>query len=271
MISKILYFFKCRWVFFTYVNDVDSLRDKLRIFFLAFVVLIPKRVRLRVPFFLSFENYLSKGIILRRFNKLFKISCYDDISHLRVDYENEIRDWFNIEKGSVFVDVGSNIGFYALLLCDKADLVLAFEPCRKTFLTLTDNILLNGISNILPYRLALSDVNGKGLLNITDHSGHNSLRKVEDRVLRKEEIFLRRFDDLNLSLKRVDLVKIDVEGAELDVLKGMTNAIRKYCPKLIVEIKKPNVEGVNEFFNAHNYAVVDSFGENTLAVNKTFL
>jgi len=226
---------------------------------------IPKKVRVKSHSVLSLLSFLSSGLILTRLGKRFKLSSFDDISHIRENYEAEIRHWFNIEKGGVFVDVGSNIGFYSLLLSDKASWVLAFEPCLTTFLTLEHNLLLNKSDNVLSYHIALSDINGNGLLNITDHSGHNSLKSISDKVLRKEEIFLKRFDDLKLSLDRIDLVKIDVEGAELDVLNGMVDSIKKYSPNLIVEIKEPNVEGVQSFFDDNGYTVVDRFGENVYA------
>jgi len=254
-----------RYRYFSYVNRVHGLKDKIRFLLVALLVCVPKRIRGSSHFYILLLNWLSKNIVFSSIGKQFRLNTFDDISHLREDYEGEIRYWFKIKKGDVFVDVGSNIGFYSLLLYDKASWVLAFEPCLLTFLTLEGNLLMNKVDNVLSYHLALSDHNGKGFLNITDHSGHNSLKSINDKVLRKEEIFLKRFDDLKLNLPRIDLVKIDVEGAELDVLNGMVDSIKKYSPNLIVEVKEPNVEGVQSFFDDNGYTVVDRFGENVYA------
>lgn len=266
MISRTLYFFRCRYVFFTYVNDVEGFWNKLRLFVLALIVVVPKRFRLQYPFFLFLENRLVKGIVLRRFNKLFRLSCFDDISHLREDYESEIRDWFEVEEGDVFVDVGANIGFYSVLLSDRAKTVLAFEPCFETYNLLVDNIHLNKIENIHPFPFALSNHRGVASLNITPHSGHNSLKVVEDQVLRKQKAFLVTFDDFYFC-GHVDLVKIDVEGAEFDVLEGMSETLRKHKPRLIIEVKEPNFESVVNFLHFLDYHIIDRKGENVYAIS----
>jgi hypothetical protein len=57
-----------------------------------------------------------------------------------------------------------------------------------------------------------------------------------------------------LGLKRMDWVKIDVEGAELHVLRGFKDSIVKFKPKIIIEVKEFNRKGVFEFFEEVNYA-----------------
>lgn len=213
---------------------------------------------------LSILNFLSFGLVICSMGKRFRLSAFDDVSHIQEDYENEIRSWFNIETGDVFVDVGANIGFYSLLLSSKAAHVLAFEPCLRTFQALTDNLELNHTMNVYPFNYALSDYTGRASLHVTGHSGHNSLRIVPD-AHSLEDVFTLKFDDVKYMPKRMDLVKIDVEGAELDVLKGMRNSILKYCPRLIVEVKPFNESGFSDFIDSINYRVIDRCGENVLA------
>jgi FkbM family methyltransferase len=133
-----------------------------------------------------------------------------------------------LARGGTFLDVGANIGYFSLLAARlKGVQVFAFEPSPRELARLYRNIILNGRSNIavLPYGLA--DVDGAASLNLALESdyGMNSVidlsgfTKCAGRV---ECPFVRLGSILSQSVLRdVRVCKIDVEGHEMSVLRGM--------------------------------------------------
>jgi len=132
-----------------------------------------------------------------------------------------------LKPGSVFVDVGANKGDFALMaarLLDNDGMVIAFEPEPHNCDWLRKSIGLNGYTNITLHQAALSDRNGEAELYLGAKSGWHSL--ISDQVDRDRGIItvpVQTLDDV-LSLSSIGgrpcMIKIDVEGAELSVLKG---------------------------------------------------
>ncbi len=143
-------------------------------------------------------------------------------------------------KGDCFVDIGANIGLmsiYSALLIGKEGNVIAFEPNPVTRKILEDNIKLNNIQNIKVEGLAIS--NESKLSKIYDrwdiNRGGASLIKpsFETQSYEIQEIPLSEYFTENQKIK---LIKIDVEGYELLVLKGATKLlIEDNAPILILE------------------------------------
>lgn len=134
-----------------------------------------------------------------------------------------------LEKGDVFVDIGSNFGYYSLIAAKcvgPAGKVFAVEPTPKTFKRLIRNIALNGFENITPLQNAISNKNEKMTMNISQDGkdAWNSLTKPD-----KEGRFVTEIVDAitldtlvienNLS-SNIKMLKIDVEGWEVELLKG---------------------------------------------------
>ena len=151
-----------------------------------------------------------------------------------------------LHPGDGFVDVGANIGIYSLLASTVPDVrVLAFEPASVAYGRARENIALNGIEDsvvILPYAAGSAD--GSVLLT--------SDLDVTNRVVPNgttgpvEEAIMVALDGLTSPPmpSRVDVVKVDVEGGELDVLSGARDLIRRDEPALIVEVNDPQALGV---------------------------
>lgn len=148
-----------------------------------------------------------------------------------------------IKKGSIFVDIGANFGYYSLLaanLVGKKGKVLAFEPDPYNCSILRKNIKLNNFSNIDLYDKAVADKKGNLTLFVSfDLLGdHNT---VFDRD--REKIIVEKLDLDSLDLKsKIDVIKIDVQGTEELVFKGLKKIITKnqniiimteFCPDLI--------------------------------------
>ena len=126
-------------------------------------------------------------------------------------------------KDDVVIDIGANVGDSALWWWIYFDAkVISFEPLKKTFDILDENVKLNR-ANIEIHNSALgkgSPIYGDSNGGMFSFNGEKSLETV-------------RLDDLNL--KKVDIVKIDVEGFELDVIEGAMDTLTRFKPRIIIE------------------------------------
>jgi FkbM family methyltransferase len=142
-------------------------------------------------------------------------------------------------KGSVFVDAGANIGLMSLFAAQRVGplgCVHAFEPFPKIFNRLQANILLNHYTNIKTYPLALASDDGNAFLypDTNNNPGASSLIK---RPSSKNGIAVeKKTADQMLNGTSIDVFKIDVEGYEMEVLKGASQLLNgNNAPALIVE------------------------------------
>ena len=146
----------------------------------------------------------------------------------------------------VIVDVGANAGWYALHLAQQlrvsAGKVFAFEPVPQTFSALTRNIQLNDYGNVIAaFNLALSDTDRTIQLYVPDVSGSaaasqqplfpNEKNQTVECQATTLDVFARR-----QSLERLDLIKCDVEGAELFVVRGGLKPIETHQPIIMLEM-----------------------------------
>lgn len=126
------------------------------------------------------------------------------------------------QKDMTFLDVGAQFGYYTLLAADRVRDVVAIEPRASSRAVLLENIKRNGLKNVVVVEEALFSGAVRG-----------SMRKERFRVSPDGPIEAITLDSLCLS---PDIIKIDVEGAELDVLLGGKETLRAHKPILVVEI-----------------------------------
>lgn len=151
------------------------------------------------------------------------------------------------DKNSVVFDVGVNIGWTALhmaKICEEGA-VYGFEPDKKNYQSFQQNLDRNSqIKNLTVYHSALGA--SKGLVDITviepSNRGGNHI-SVNTSHSRPGEIELNKLDDYTqkLSLKKIDLIKIDTEGYELQVLIGAKNSLLQFNPTLYIEVNNDNL------------------------------
>jgi FkbM family methyltransferase len=145
--------------------------------------------------------------------------------------EPETISWLesHMRHGDVFYDIGANVGAYSLVadaITGGRCTVYSFEPSHATFASLSMNILLNDCqASVVPLHLALWKETGLmalGFSSTASGAALHSLRKApaEDRPYLLVPAY--RLDDLvnRLNLKMPNLIKIDVDGGELEVLRG---------------------------------------------------
>ncbi len=159
--------------------------------------------------------------------------------------ENETNYLLNRSKNiSTFIDIGANVGYFSLLtsenICKNNGKIFAFEPITRTFERLQENIYLNNINCINCYKIAISDTNTSLEINIGNDQnwGMSSINKHEQLSSISETVKCQTLDSFCAEhhVSTVDLVKIDVEGAEFKVIKGMENVINSYKPEILIEI-----------------------------------
>ena len=191
-------------------------------------------------------------------------------------YEKSVRNKLGQIKGEVFWDIGANIGFYSLMLRSNFSKIVAVEPNPETATILRGR--MRDTDNVEILELALSSTNGPALLytqkekfclaGFNNKNGSDSLLSQvdykssrdpsNDRVVQNRpsiQVMQRRFDDLNMGT--VDLVKIDVEGAEFLVLEGMRDNIKEHrIKRMMVELhNKENKSRLESTFIECGYAV----------------
>lgn len=145
-------------------------------------------------------------------------------------------------SGAVFVDIGANIGAFSVSLARNTDTsAVAVEPVGRTFHSLAANVARNGLAGrIKTLRAAVGEVPGRVLLTSGLNAANHVVPRVRERPSRDEELVQQiSLDHLVESegLTRLDLIKLDVEGVELSVLKGARNALTRFYPAVLMEIE----------------------------------
>ncbi|MCC7298596.1 MAG: FkbM family methyltransferase, partial [Bacteroidia bacterium] len=153
-----------------------------------------------------------------------------------------------LAPGDTFIDVGANIGLMSIFASQcvgNAGSVLSFEANPDTLKILNQNISINNINNIKTSGIALGSQVGKGKIfsNLALNRGSASIVTHAEGSA-SYEIEIKPLDELLEPNQTIHLIKIDIEGYELEALKGMTNLLSsKNAPKLIVECGE-KIEGV---------------------------
>lgn len=172
-----------------------------------------------------------------------------------------------IKPGNVFIDVGGFVdGWHGLLASKLAGLkgkVIIFEPTPDFYQRLIINASLNKFKNIIIENLALSTKDGKRKFYQGDgassffytHTNKHSLKPVREITVKTTSLdsYLTKHN-----IAKVDLIKIDVEGSEMEVIKGGINLFkRKTAPDIIIEV-------VNDFLQSGQTSekqLIDLFSE----------
>lgn len=156
-------------------------------------------------------------------------------------YEGHLIRWINqnLHPGMVTVDVGAHVGYYLGPVCKsvgREGRPIFIEPFPEHFGLLQQNMVANGFAWATVLNLALSDESGEILLYPAIDSGRNSLAKngiTDVTPIRVPAITL---DELckELSLSNIDLLQLDVEGAEVLVIQGANECFKKRRVKTIL-------------------------------------
>lgn len=162
-----------------------------------------------------------------------------------------------LKEGDVFVDVGANIGYfsvYAGLCVGDSGRVHAIEPDPDNAALLAANLELNGLSNAKVHRTAVADFTGEATLYQGEfNAGAHSLVQ-KDGLGPGAEVPVTTLDRLLADEPKVKLLKIDVQGAEISVLRGMKEMLSdsERRPAIIMEFSPGELrrnDALEEFFD----------------------
>ena len=184
----------------------------------------------------------SPGIVRTHTFRGVSFKYYDiaNCAHYIID-EVVVRDrWWHVNSGDVILDIGAGFGSYALPACALGATVYAFSPEADMGDVFVMNVDVNGFNHRCQiYTFGLYDRQGYN----APMSQRFSTEPIHDEVSFLV-LPLDQFMENHREISRVDWVKVDVEGAELEVLRGGVNTIRKFTPRILVEnhlFKRPNV------------------------------
>lgn len=164
--------------------------------------------------------------------------------HLQTRYFKSL-----VKPGDVFFDIGSNIGYYSLTaapLVGPSGRIYAFEPATQQFTLLKANLSRNNLTQVEAVQLALSDCNGPGVLHLDDtfNTGSAALRSGDATGPNEETVTCTTLDDFveSRQIDRIDVMKIDVEGFEMSVLRGGCRTLERLRPTLLIEVKDHHLQ-----------------------------
>jgi FkbM family methyltransferase len=173
----------------------------------------------------------------------------------------------HLRKGDVFYDIGANVGFFTVLAAYMVGIeegrAYAFEPTPDNAEEIRSNARLNLATNLAVIEKAVSDKAGTGQLQVVDDQSWSKLIDYGEHPLTEQvmDVELVAIDDLVASgeIEPPDVVKIDVEGAELAVLEGMRKTLAEHAPVIICELHDTHKEFA-AFCREVDYRVVNLEG-----------
>lgn len=162
----------------------------------------------------------------------------------------------NMPVDGVFLDVGANLGFFSLLAADKmqedrsSGRVIAVEANPIVLPYLMASIVESGLEHridVIPY--AASGILGLVQMqeNFVNNLGGVPMRELSELFPSKNRKVVPtvELDDILVDLTRLDLVKMDIEGAEPKAIEGMSGLLHKFSPDIIMEINADCLRGVS--------------------------
>jgi FkbM family methyltransferase len=178
------------------------------------------------------------------------------ISH---EFESFMPVWLKPKKGDCLLDIGAHIGRYTLAtakVVGDEGIIVSVEPHPINYQILQRNICLNDLKNVIALNLAAWNKNCELKLFAGNASGLHSVRIHRNLgwVRVKARVMDRLCNELGLS--HLEWIKIDVEGAEWEVLCGLEETIDKYKPKIVIEVFHENVDKFKKFLKEREYALI---------------
>lgn len=166
------------------------------------------------------------------FNKDDGLSRFLTITNIREKYilkslMNELKDC------NVVVDIGANVGYYALLeskLMGEKGIVYAIEPVPETCKILEENVNLNGFKNIEIYKLAIGNEDGFASMYVGEWLNRSQMKEVhninKELISQEINVKLTTLDNFLRNKIKPNLLRMDVEGYEYNIIKGMVETIK---------------------------------------------
>jgi FkbM family methyltransferase len=267
---------------------------------------------LKIVNFISKISFLRKNIVLKKFlkkiskilakifyGKYKKISIANKYTFL-IDSDfaySNFENWsgghnkgfsklLDISKNKkVVFDIGAHIGLCTLPLSNIASQIFSFEASPTNITYLTKHLKVNNKTNVnvVPYLVGKENIKNVNFFNVDNGSGISSIVNLK---IKKKNLYIKNIivDQISLddyvSKKSVvpDVLKIDVEGAEFNVLDGATRILKDYRPKIIISLHPEHLRLLNRniweiynYCNLYSYSLLSCIDEHVILKNELCL
>jgi FkbM family methyltransferase len=174
----------------------------------------------------------------------------------------------HLRPSHVFMDVGANLGYFTVLTSPLVERVIAFEPVASNHAYCGANVALNGLTNVDLRKCGLwrddrtlqikSDSSSvmTAAVTVGENGGAGGLEPI--RAVSLDSLI----QHGGLTLSRLDVIKMDIEGAEMSALMGMEGTISRFRPRIIMEVNRPRLDACNasvddvwDFFMKRSYGI----------------
>jgi len=192
------------------------------------------------------------------------------------DYQTQQRDYalsFSLKyagRSKVAIDIGGHVGLWSVDMANHFKQLIIFEPVKENKECLINNMADRGITNYRLHTCALGSKSGTIKLNTNDDNSGNPFVDLKNGT---EEVQIKTLDMFGYS--RVDFIKIDVEGFELEVLKGGEHTIKACKPIIILENKEKhylrygtNFKEIKAWLEDRNYKIENVINSEAIFVDK---
>jgi FkbM family methyltransferase len=184
-------------------------------------------------------------------------------------------------EGVIAIDCGANIGVHTIEWASMMTgwgSVIAIEAQERIYYALAGNIAINNCFNALAVHAAVSSESGTMPIPNPNYFTPSSFGSLELRPRPSNEfigqpidytdntVLVRKMTLDELNLPRVDFIKIDIEGMEMEALSGARETIARYCPILLIEKIKTDNRQLEQWLRDNGYQSM-AFGINVLAVH----
>jgi len=258
-----------------------------RLFILGFLKIFKKKnineenadflIKPRNRFFSYFVRKINPKLIQSKTPYGTIVQPLDSLEENYAIYHlNTYDEFYEIKNDDVVVDVGAHVGIFTLKAAHKAKQVISVEPFLPNYNLLVYNIKQNHLNNVLFVNVALADFCGKTRLYIYDDSLSHSIQRefVASSFLKNDFTNVKTFtlDKLleTLRLDSVDFIKINVEGAELNVLRGASKTIEQNNLTLAIATNHypSECEDISKFLKRKNFHVKRYYYDNFIMARK---
>jgi FkbM family methyltransferase len=214
--------------------------------------------------FTEIQSIYGKFIVNRHCSYQAEALIKTGIPHIQEELDKMFAIVNSLSEGSIILDIGANIGLVgvplAKLVKEKNGTVYCFEVQKMIYYALCGTVALNDLDNLHVFNYGLGSTKTKLSVPIPDYSKEEDYGEVSlvlphilDKYTNFESVDIDTIDNLNLP--RLDFIKIDVEGMEIEVLKGGVETIKKYRPWCWIEQWRVDKDTLISQFNNIDYTI----------------